>query len=81
MIMRQIPGGILWDCGRIGKTDLGSSLGTALMPTYANGPEFDYHYLKTNSETIEFEKKYNIKKRKGVFRVLGFPQYFKGTKL
>ncbi|MFI5156007.1 MAG: carbohydrate porin [Chitinophagales bacterium] len=46
--------------------------GTALMPTYANGPDLDFHYFKTNSETIEFEKKYSIKERKGVFRVLGY---------
>jgi len=47
-------------------------IGTALMPTYANGPELDYHYFKTNSETIEFEKTYAIGKRKGVLRLLGY---------
>ena len=47
-------------------------IGTALMPTYANGPDLDFHYFKTNSETVEYEKKYNIKKRKGVLRVLGY---------
>jgi high affinity Mn2+ porin len=46
--------------------------GTALMPTYANGPDLDFHYSKTNSETLEFEKKYSIKNRKGVVRLLGY---------
>jgi high affinity Mn2+ porin len=46
--------------------------GTALMPTYANGPDLNFDYLKTNSETVEFEKKYSIKNRKGVVRLLGY---------
>lgn len=46
--------------------------GTALMPTYANGPDLNFNYLKTNSETVEFEKKYAIKNRKGVVRLLGY---------
>ena len=46
--------------------------GTALMPVYANGPELDFHYFKTNSETLEFEKNYSIHDRKGVVRFLGY---------
>ncbi len=47
-------------------------IATALMPTYANGPMLDFHYSKTNSETIEFEKKYSINRRKGVIKILGY---------
>ena len=47
-------------------------LGTALMPTYANGPKLDFHYLQANSETIEWEKKYSLHKRKGTFRLMGY---------
>ena len=46
--------------------------GTALMPSYSNGPTLDFHYFKTNSETIEWEKKYNIHQRKGAIRLLGY---------
>ena len=47
-------------------------IGTALEPNYANGPELDWHYLKTNSETIEFEKKYSLNKHKGSARLMGY---------
>ncbi len=47
-------------------------IATALMPTYANGPMLDFHYSKTNSETIEFEKRYPINRRKGVIKILGY---------
>jgi len=46
--------------------------GTALMPKYANGPKLDFNYFKTNSETLEFEKRYAWNKRKGVIRLLGY---------
>jgi high affinity Mn2+ porin len=46
--------------------------GTALMPKYANGPKLDFNYFKTNSETIEFEKRYLWHQRKGAIRILGF---------
>jgi len=46
--------------------------GTALMPTYANGPSLDIHYLKTNSETIEYERDFQIHQRKGAVRLLGY---------
>jgi high affinity Mn2+ porin len=46
--------------------------GTALMPVYANGPELDFHYSKTNSETLELEKNYSIHERKGTVRILGY---------
>jgi high affinity Mn2+ porin len=46
--------------------------GTALMPVYSNGPTLDFHYFKTNSETIELEKKYSIHNRKGAIRLLGY---------
>jgi high affinity Mn2+ porin len=47
-------------------------IGTALLPKYANGPDLDLHYFKTNSETIEFEKNYSIHRHKGTVRVLGY---------
>lgn len=46
--------------------------GTALMPKYANGPKLDFNYFKTNSETIEFEKRYLWHGRKGAARILGY---------
>ncbi|MHA4810574.1 carbohydrate porin [Flavitalea flava] len=47
-------------------------LGTALEPTYANGPELDWHYSKTSSENLEFEKRVSIHGHKGTIRILGF---------
>ena len=46
--------------------------GTALEPTYANGPELDWHYSKTNSENLEFEKRYTLHGHKGALRLLGY---------
>jgi high affinity Mn2+ porin len=47
-------------------------LGTALEPTYSNGPNLDWHYTKTNSENLEWEKRYTVNKHKGVLRLLAF---------
>jgi high affinity Mn2+ porin len=47
-------------------------LATALEPTFSNGPMLDWHYSKTNSENIEFEKRYTIHGRKGVLRLLAY---------
>ncbi|HEY4336544.1 MAG TPA: carbohydrate porin, partial [Puia sp.] len=48
-------------------------VGTALEPRYANGPDLDEKYFKTNSENIEFEKRWATPKgRKGVLRLLGY---------
>ena len=47
-------------------------LATALEPTFSNGPRLDWHYTRTNSENIEFEKRYSIHNRKGVLRLLGY---------
>jgi len=46
--------------------------GTALEPTFANGPELDWHYTHTSSENIEFEQRYSIKGHKGTVRLLGY---------
>ncbi|PWT70922.1 MAG: carbohydrate porin [Bacteroidetes bacterium] len=46
--------------------------GTALMPTYSNGPNLDFNYFKANSQTIEYERKYTIKTRSGNVRLLGY---------
>ena len=46
--------------------------GTALMPTYANGPKLDDHYNKTNSETLEFEKRFQFGSKKGTLRALAY---------
>ncbi|HTI08326.1 MAG TPA: carbohydrate porin [Puia sp.] len=45
---------------------------TALEPTYANGPELDWHYTHTSSENLEFEKRYSLHGHKGTLRLLGF---------
>ncbi|HEY4208190.1 MAG TPA: carbohydrate porin [Puia sp.] len=47
-------------------------LGTALEPTYANGPELDWHYSHTNSENLEWEKRYSLHGHKGTLRLLAF---------
>jgi high affinity Mn2+ porin len=47
-------------------------LGTALEPTYANGPKLDGHYTKTNSENLEWEKKFAVHGRKGILRLLAY---------
>jgi high affinity Mn2+ porin len=46
--------------------------GTALEPTYSNGPYMDTHYLQTNSENLEFEKRYSVNGHKGAVRLLGY---------
>ncbi|QJD95574.1 carbohydrate porin [Mucilaginibacter robiniae] len=43
-----------------------------LVTTTANGSVFDAKLGKSNSETLEFEKRYSINSRQGSFRVLGF---------
>jgi high affinity Mn2+ porin len=45
---------------------------TALEPAYSNGPDLDWHYTKTNSENLEFEKRYDFHGHKGAWRLLGF---------
>jgi high affinity Mn2+ porin len=47
-------------------------LGTALEPIYANGPDLDQHYFHASSQNIEFERRYSIRERKGVVRLLGY---------
>ena len=44
--------------------------GTALMPTYANGPTLNSDWLKSNSETFEIEKDYFIYGLPGAARML-----------
>lgn len=55
-------------------------LGTALEPKYANGPELDWHYTHTNSQNLEWEKRYAIHQRKGVLRLLAFYNTNKGPR-
>jgi high affinity Mn2+ porin len=43
-----------------------------LVTTEANGATFDAKLGKANSETLEFEKRYNLNNQQGTFRVLGF---------
>jgi high affinity Mn2+ porin len=45
---------------------------TALEPTFSNGPELDAHYTKTNSENLEWEKRYSVHGHKGVLRLLAY---------
>jgi high affinity Mn2+ porin len=47
-------------------------IATMLLPTYANGPTFDYHYTKAQGDVIEVQKNLSFGERKGVLRVLGF---------
>lgn len=47
-------------------------LGTALEPTFANGPDLDTHYTHTNSENLEWEKRYTLHKHKGALRLLAY---------
>jgi high affinity Mn2+ porin len=54
------------------KPDWTLRMGTALEPIYANGPDMDWHYSKTNSENIEIERRWEVRGRKGVLRLLGF---------
>ncbi len=42
------------------------------VPLQANGLSLDWNIAKANSETLEFEKKWSIHKRPGIFRVAGF---------
>lgn len=44
--------------------------GTALEPTYANGPTLNFNWTKTNSETVEIQKNYLLHEQPGVIRVL-----------
>lgn len=55
-------------------------LGSALEPTYANGPELDWHYTHTSSENLEWEKRYTIKEHKGAVRLLAFYNINKGPR-
>src|SRR5258708_33146450 len=47
-------------------------LATALEPTFSNGPNLDWHYSHTNSENLEFEKRYYLHGHKGAVRLLGY---------
>jgi high affinity Mn2+ porin len=44
--------------------------GTALEPTYANGPTLNFNWTKTNSETVEIQKNYSLHDRPGAIRLL-----------
>ena len=44
----------------------------SLEPTDANGPDFDYHFTKSNGLTLEFVKNLSIKSHKGAIRLLAY---------
>jgi high affinity Mn2+ porin len=44
--------------------------GTALEPTYANGPTLNFNWNKTNSETLEIQKDYSLHEQAGTIRLL-----------
>ena len=44
--------------------------GTALEPTYANGPYLNFNWAKSNSETFEIQKDYTVHKLPGTVRLL-----------
>ena len=52
------------------KPDWGLKVATTMVPEVANGPYMDLHYGEAHSETIEFDKKYTIKKKTGVIRLI-----------
>jgi len=43
-----------------------------LVPTYANGPDFDYNYFKAHGQTIEFSKFTDFNGHKGAIRLLAY---------
>jgi len=45
---------------------------TTLEPTYANGPDLDYNFLKAYSQTVEVSKNISHNKHNGVIRLLLF---------
>ena len=45
---------------------------TALMPTYANGPDLDYDYGKAHAEVVELTKVYSLRGHPGTVRLLGY---------
>src|SRR5258708_1180855 len=47
-------------------------LAPALETTFSNGPNLDWHYSHTNSENLEFEKRYYLHGHKGAGRLLGY---------
>jgi high affinity Mn2+ porin len=51
--------------------------GTALEPTYANGPYLNFNWTRTNSETFEIQKDYSWHKQPGTVRLL---LYYNTTK-
>jgi high affinity Mn2+ porin len=44
--------------------------GTALLPTYANGPTLNFAWTKTNSETLEIQRDYSVHDLPGTARLL-----------
>ena len=44
--------------------------GTALMPVEANGPTLNFNWAKSNSETAEIQKNYNLHELPGAARLL-----------
>lgn len=44
----------------------------ALVATYANGPDIDWHISKAHAETLEFEKKIHFGKYDGSIRLMGY---------
>jgi high affinity Mn2+ porin len=44
--------------------------GTALEPTFANGPTLDFNWPKANSETFEIQKDYTVHELAGTARLL-----------
>lgn len=43
-----------------------------LVPKIANGPDMDFNFDKANASSLEFEKNYSIKSRKGCLRLLAY---------
>lgn len=52
--------------------DLSVRYGFSLEPVTANGPDLDGNFQKYNAQTVELEKGYMIRNRKGIIRITGF---------
>jgi high affinity Mn2+ porin len=46
--------------------------GTALEPVHSNGDTLDFNYFKTNSENLEWEKKFSLMAHPGIVRLLAY---------
>jgi high affinity Mn2+ porin len=46
--------------------------GLTMVPSYANGPDFDRNIAKANSLSLEYDRNYLFFKKPGIMRIIGF---------